>query len=109
MKKETIVIAQKKKKPDISRLAFWDVDYDKIDREESANFVIPRILDRGLRKEQLELIRFYGKDKIRSIIVKEPYFFKTTFGFLCSYFNLKMEDFTCYTKRQQWHPELWPY
>ena len=96
-------------RPAISKAAFWDVDYEHLDRKESAAFIIPRVFERWLRDEQLELIRFYGKKQIKSIVTQQAYFSKTTFGFLCGYFNLQMSDFTCYMKKQQWHPELWPY
>lgn len=46
--------------PDIRRILFWDTDFDKIDWGKSRNFVISRIMERGNRKEQEEIARFYG-------------------------------------------------
>jgi Family of unknown function (DUF6922) len=45
---------------------FHDVRPEEIDPEEHAPYVIARVLDRGTLKSVRALLRFYGKDRIRS-------------------------------------------
>ena len=36
-----------KPKPQFHRRIFWDVDFDKLDYDKRANFIIERVFDRG--------------------------------------------------------------
>ena len=56
-------------KPNISKRAFWSYDFSKIDFEKDWDFVIGQIVDYGMDdKEFVEIIRFYGKEKVLSVI-----------------------------------------
>src|SRR5690606_32950879 len=60
-------------KPDLSQLRtslFWDTNIDRIDWDRKANAVIERIFERGNLTEKKELIRFYGKVRIREALKK---------------------------------------
>lgn len=48
--------------PNIRRILFWDVDFDKINWGRRKNFVISRVLERGTDEEKAEIARFYGLD-----------------------------------------------
>ena len=45
--------------PDIRRILFWDVDFDKINWGVRKKFVISRVLERGTDEEKAEIARFY--------------------------------------------------
>lgn len=60
-------------KPDISSLAFWDVDFEKINFEKNSLFVMEKVLNYGLWNDIIELIKFYGEDRIRRKIVNATY------------------------------------
>ena len=58
-------------RPDLSILRkalFWDTDIDKIDWEQQYKSVIKRVFERGNLQEKEEIIRFYGKEKVKKII-----------------------------------------
>ncbi len=60
-------------KPDLSLLRnglFWDTDINKIDWEKQYRAVIQRIFERGNEDEKNEILRFYGKDKIKEVTGK---------------------------------------
>ncbi|MXN93092.1 plasmid maintenance system antidote protein [Flavobacterium sp. Sd200] len=70
-------IAKLKKKeaahntPDLSRLRkslFWDTNIAKVDWQLQAPAVIMRIFERGNLTEKKEIMRFYGKEKVRKTI-----------------------------------------
>ena len=57
--------------PDFSILRkslFWDTDIDNLNWDRHYKAVIRRVFERGNKAEQKELIRFYGVDKVTSVI-----------------------------------------
>jgi len=58
------------KKPDLSLLRkslFWDTDIEKIDWGKQYKAVIQRVFERGNDAEKTELLKFYGKKKIKEV------------------------------------------
>lgn len=89
-----------KSRPNISKTAFWDVNFEEIDFEKNQVFVIDKVFNYGKFNDQLEVIRFYGVESIKNCIVQVPYFRKEVFAFVCGYFQLNPEKFQCYLRRQ---------
>lgn len=54
----------------IGKALFWDTDFDKIDWEKKYKSVIKRVFERGDDREKKEIMRFYGKDKIKAVTGK---------------------------------------
>jgi len=60
--------------PDLSvirKALFWDTDITKIDWRKQYKAVIQRVFERGNDDEKREILRFYGKDKIKAITGNE--------------------------------------
>ncbi len=58
-------------KPDLNKLrgvVFWDTSIDKIDWEKHKKAIIKRIFEKGNQTEKDEIIRFYGKESVESIL-----------------------------------------
>ena len=51
----------------IRKILFWDTDMANIDWNSHYKYVIKRIFERGNNKEKQEMMRFYGKEKIKEI------------------------------------------
>lgn len=51
----------------IRKILFWDTDINKIDWQKHYQAVIERVFQRGNDEEKKELLKFYGKDKIKAI------------------------------------------
>ncbi len=96
------------KKPQLSKQAFWDVDFDKIDYKKHARFVIEKVIDRGTLNDFIEIRKFYGDQKIKLEIINAKWLGDKEIYFCCATFNLKPEDFKCYIKKQL-NPQLWVY
>jgi hypothetical protein len=58
----------KKVKPDLNRSYFKGCDYDAIDWNNAAIYVIPLIFEKGVEKEIHDIVRYYGKTKIVKIV-----------------------------------------
>lgn len=57
-------------KPNLSilrKILFWDTDINKIDWPKQYKAVIERVFERGNDEEKKEILRFYGKEKIKDI------------------------------------------
>jgi len=57
--------------PDLEKfrpVVFWDTDIKTIDWEKNKSSIITRILERGNDQEIQEIIRFYGKKEISSML-----------------------------------------
>lgn len=83
-------IEQEKKKeaqsyhPDLSayrKTLFWDTDFNKLDWYANKRYIINRVFERGIEKEILETIRFYGKETILSLLDLNNKKRKTSFSY----------------------------
>jgi len=55
----------------IRKILFWDTDIAKIDWQKQYKAVIERVFERGNDEEKKEILRFYGKNKIKKITGSE--------------------------------------
>ncbi|TCK85072.1 helix-turn-helix transcriptional regulator [Albibacterium bauzanense] len=63
-----------RKHPDLSiirEILFWDTDISKIEWQRQYKYVIQRIFERGNTEEKEEILKFYGKGKIKEITGKD--------------------------------------
>jgi hypothetical protein len=95
-------------RPVFRKELFWDVDYDNIDFEDHARFVIGRVVMRGNLDDWNTLKEFYGLEKIRTEVVNIRYLDKRTLSYLSAILNIKKEDFRCYNTEPS-IKALWDY
>gem|GEM_PF-249652 len=87
---------------------FWDADASQFDYEKHAEQIIPRVFMRGKLNDILEVLRYYGKNKVRDVLLQTRYLDKVTLSFVANYFKIEIEEFRCY-KLSQSIPQHWPY
>lgn len=61
----------KSNKPDLSQFRtslFWDTNIDRLDWDRKSKAVIERVFERGNLAEKKELLRFYGKARLREAL-----------------------------------------
>lgn len=56
----------------IRPVLFWDTAIDKLDWNLNKEFIVQRIFERGDEKEQKELLNFYGKQIVATILSELP-------------------------------------
>lgn len=57
--------------PDLTilrKVLFWDTDIERINWQKQFRSVIQRVFERGNDKEKKEIVRFYGKDKVKKVL-----------------------------------------
>jgi hypothetical protein len=87
----------------LSKQAFWDVDMDKLDYKKQANAIIRRVFDHGSWEDILEVIAWYGKEKVIAALISAPYLKEITTVFASKLFHIPYADFKCSTTKQ-FHP-----
>ena len=97
-----------KNKPVFQKRIFWDVDFEKIDYDAKANFVIERVFERGDVDDIRQCRRYYGDEKVSEALLKAKYLPLHTLYFASAIVDQPIENFRCYTLRQS-NPELIPY
>jgi hypothetical protein len=90
--------------PPVSKTAFWDVDFEMIDFEESSTFVMAKVFNHGTWMDIIALLRFYGLERIRREVIQVRYLKDTALAFLCTILDLEEKDFVSYHQKQARKP-----
>jgi hypothetical protein len=97
-----------RKKPIFHKRIFWDVDFEHLDYDAKANFVIERVFERGDVEDIRQCRRYYGDNKVADTLLNAKYLPLHTIYFASAVIDKPIEEFRCYTLRQL-NPELFPY
>ena len=85
---------------------FWDVDYIGLDPVKSKRIIIERIFTLGNLTEMQSLIRFYGKEEVKKILIHLNYIDPKNLNFLSLIFRIPKRNFKCSpcqrSTRQHW-------
>lgn len=82
--------------PQISKRTFWDVDIGEHDFKHSKEWVINRVFDRGSLDEVFSVIKYYGFDVVRNVLVTtQDNLPNHTILLARAIFKLNYSDFKC--------------
>jgi len=96
-----------KPKPIFEKRIFWDVNFEQIDYDAKANFVIERVFERGDVEDIRQCRRYYGDEKVTEALLKAKYLPLHTIHFASAVIDKPLNEFRCYILRQL-NPELFP-
>jgi hypothetical protein len=91
------------KQPQFSPYLFWDSNPELIDFERDKNKVIRRVFDMGRVEDVVEALWFYKRTDIIEALLSASYLPQNAILLAAALFQLKHEDFKCYTTKQ-YHP-----
>jgi hypothetical protein len=94
--------------PVFNRRIFWDVDFDALDYNKRARFVIERVFERGDVDDIRQCRRYYGDEKIKEILTTAKWLSKETIYLAIAILDNNLFDYKCYNSAQL-NPELWHY
>lgn len=97
-----------KPKPIFAKRIFWDVNFEKIDYDAKANFVIERVFERGDVEDIRQCRRYYGDEKVTEALLKAKYLPLHRIHLASAVIDKPLNEFRCYILRQL-NPELYPY
>lgn len=95
-------------KPVFNKRIFWDVNFENIDYDAKANFVIERVFERGDVPDIRNCRRYYGDEKIIATLLNAKWLSKPTLHLAAAIFDTKLTNFRCYITAQS-NPEHWMY
>lgn len=84
----------------LSKVLFWDVDYNSIDFDKHSGFVVERVLCMGTLEDFKAINSYYGKTKLKAIVKNIRYMDERVLQFCSVYFNITKTDFRCYKQKQ---------
>lgn len=83
-------------KPLFDKRIFWDVDFEKLDYDGKASFIIERIFDRGDVEDIRQCRRYYGDEKIKAVLLKAKWLSLHNIYLACALFDNEPTDYRCY-------------
>ena len=93
-------------KMELSKVLFWDVDYDTIDWEKHARYVIERVATLGRKSDWLQIKSYYGLERIKLETLESRDLDDKTMSFLACVFNISQTEFRCYKLKQSYPAHL---
>ena len=99
---------EEKAKPIFNKRIFWDVDFEKINYDAKANFVIERVFERGDVEDIRNCRRYYGEEKVSEVLLNAKFLPETRMYLASAVINKPITEFRCY-KLRQLNPTLFPY
>lgn len=84
----------------LSKVLFWDTNYDTIDWDKQVRYVIERVVTYGNMSDWQAIRKKYGMDRIRDEMLQSRSLDPKTLSFLSCIFDIPQEQFRCYTQIQ---------
>jgi hypothetical protein len=97
-----------KEQPIFNRRIFWDVDFDALDYNSKASFVIERVFERGDVPDIRACRRYYGDDKIKQVLTNAKWLSLQTIYLASAVLDNELTEYRCYNAAQL-NLEHWRY
>ncbi|NJN34273.1 MAG: hypothetical protein HC817_08500 [Saprospiraceae bacterium] len=98
--KRKIITMEEKAKPIFDKRIFWDVNFDTLDYDAKANFIIERVFDRGDVPDIRNCRRYYGDEKVADVLLNAKYLSEMTLALASAVIGKPLTEFRCYKLRQ---------
>ena len=95
-------------KPQFHRRIFWDVDFDKLNYDKRADFIIERVFERGDVEDIRHCRRYYGDEKVAKALTNAKWLMKETVYLATAILKNELSDYRCY-RLAQLNPTHWTY
>jgi hypothetical protein len=90
--------------PQFNKRLFWDVNFEALDYDKKAAFVIERVFTQGDVPDIRACRRYYGDEKIRQVLTNAKWLQLPTIYLCCAVLDNKLTDYKCYNTAQS-NPE----
>lgn len=95
-------------KPVFDKRIFWDVNFENLDYDSKADFVIARVFERGDIEDIRQCRRYYGDEKVEQVLLSVKYLPEFRMDLAAVVINHDITELKCY-KFRQLNPGLLPY
>ena len=98
----------RKNKPIFHKRIFWDVNFEALDYDKKAGFIIERVFERGDVEDIRQCRRYYGDEVIQKILTNSRWISLPVICLASALFNNQLTDYKCYNMAQS-NPAHWMY
>jgi hypothetical protein len=91
-----------------SSTIFGDTNPDTLDLETHKQFIIERVVQRGLWADWQECLRLYGRETVKNALLQARSLDKKTLSYCSVVFDVPKEEFRCYNTPPE-IKRLWDY
>ncbi|MCF6352166.1 MAG: hypothetical protein L3J06_04055 [Cyclobacteriaceae bacterium] len=91
---------QKNQNPLLNKRIFWDINFELLDYESKANFVIERVFNRGDVEDIRNCRRYYGDIRIKEALLDSNYISEHRLHLASAILDQPLSAFKCYIKKQ---------
>ena len=95
-------------KPVFNRRIFWDVNFDTLDYDGKASFIIERVFEQGDVDDIRQCRRYYGDDILCNTLTNARWISLATICLASALFNNQLTDYKCFNTAQL-NPAHWMY
>ena len=85
---------------------FWDTNFNKLDMERHAAFIIVRVMERGTREEVQFVWQYYGAAIIKKHLLEAKFLHKKTISYFANKFAVSRTQFKSFQNREK--VSTWP-
>lgn len=85
-----------KPKPVFAKRIFWDVNFEGLDYDAKANFIIERVFERGDVDDIRQCRRYYGDERIAHTLTNSKWLSLPVICLASALFNNQLTDYKCY-------------
>jgi hypothetical protein len=84
------------------------VNFEALDYDKKASFVIERVFERGDVDDIRQCRRYYGDERISNVLTNAKWLSLASIYLACALFNNELTDYRCYNTAQS-DPTHWMY
>lgn len=96
----------KERNMQLSKVIFWDTDFEAIQWEAHARYVIERVVMYGTLDDWQAIKDFYGMERIKLEMISSRELDAKSLSFLSCVLDTPKEQFRCYIEKQL-RPQHW--
>lgn len=93
-------MTQQEIKSKISKSLFWDINFSTLDFNTQKKYIVPRIMDRGTKKDVKLIWNYYGQTTIKEILLNTRFLENNTIYFFANIFSVQPTKFRAYQIKQ---------
>ena len=85
---------------DLPRTLFWDTDYDGLDPDKNARYIIERVVMYGTLNDFRKILDHYGRDRVHKEMLLSRELDPKSLSFLSCLFDTPPEHYVCFKQIQ---------
>jgi hypothetical protein len=91
----------------LDKKIFWDIDFNQLDYDKYAEWIIVRVFERGDVDDIRQVRRHYGDELVKTALLNTKSFRKARLHLAAAVIDEPIEKFRCYIEQQSNPERFW--